>query len=183
MVAAVLLAAGGGSRFEGTSHKLLAELRGRPVLAHAVDAVVASGLDVIVVTGAVEVGDLLPDGITMVHNPSWSDGQAVSVRAGIVAAEAAGHDAIVVGLGDQPFVTPSAWGRVASSSAPIAVATYDGVRGHPVRLAAEIWPLLPSFGDEVGRALMRNRPHLVAEIRCEGSASDIDTLEDLHRWS
>jgi molybdenum cofactor cytidylyltransferase len=183
VVAAVLLAAGGGSRFEGATHKLLAELRGRPVLAHAVDAAVASSLDVIVVTGAVEVGHLLPDGVTVVHNPSWSDGQAVSVRAGIVAAEAAGHDAVVVGLGDQPFVTASAWRRVAGSSSPMAVATYEGVRGHPVRLAADVWPLLPPFGDDVGRSLMRNRPDLVAEIRCEGSASDIDTLEDLHRWS
>ncbi len=183
MVAAVLLAAGEGSRFDGPEHKLRALLRGCPVLGHALDAVLAAGLDVFVVTGAVDVDDLLPPTVTVVHNPHWAEGQAVSVHAGIVAARAAGHDAVVVGLGDQPFVTPEAWRAVAASTSPIAVATYDGRRGHPVRLGEEVWSLLPPVGDEVGRALMRGRPDLVAEIRCDGDATDIDTLEDLHRWS
>ena len=183
MVAAVLLAAGGGTRFEGETHKLLAPLRGRPVLAHAVEAAVASGLPLFVVTGAVDVAAQLPAGVAAVANERWKDGQATSVRAGIDAAAAAGHDAVVVGLGDQPFVTPESWRRVAASTAAIAVATYDGRRGHPVRLAEAVWPLLPTEGDEVGRVLMRNRPELVAEIRCDGTSTDIDTVEDLRRWS
>ncbi len=183
MVAAVLLAAGGGTRFEGPEHKLLTPLRGRPLLRHALDAVLASGLDTFVITGAVDVDDLLPSTVTVVHNPHWRDGQAVSVRAGIAAASAAGHDAVVVGLGDQPFVTAGAWRALADVAAPIAVATYDGVRGNPVRLGSEVWSMLPPSGDEVGRALMRSRPDLVTEIRCDGEATDIDTLEDLHRWS
>lgn len=183
MVAAVLLAAGGGTRFEGTEHKLLADLQGRPVLAHALDAVLGAGLDVFVVTGAVELGHLLPASVTVVHNPHWREGQAVSVRAGIAVAEAAGHDAVVVGLADQPFVTTRDWRAVADADAPIAVATYRGVRGNPVKLRSEVWPLLPPVGDEVGRAVMSNRPELVTEIRCDGDATDIDTLEDLHRWT
>ena len=183
MVAAVLLAAGGGSRFEGATHKLLAELQGRPVLAHAVDAALASGLELHVVTGAVDTVDLLPAEATVVHNPHWAEGQATSVRAGIASAQAAGHDAVVVGLADQPFVTADAWRLVAAARAPIAVATYEGRRGHPVRLAAEVWSLLPVAGDEVGRAVMRTRPELVTEIRCDGRPSDIDTVEDLRRWS
>ena len=183
MVAAILLAAGGGTRFEGPTHKLLADLRGRPVLAHALDAVVGSGLDLYVVTGAADVDHLLPAVATVIRNPHWSEGQAVSVRAGITAASADGHDAVVVGLGDQPFVSTAAWRAVAASTSPVAVATYDGSRGHPVRLAAEVWPMLPPVGDEVGRAVMRNRPDLVAEIRCDGTPTDIDTLEDLHRWT
>ena len=183
MVAAVLLAAGGGTRFGGPTHKLLADLRGRPLLAHAVDAVMASGLDVHVVTGAVDVDHLLPPSATVVHNPHWAEGQAVSVRAGIASATAAGHDAVVVGLGDQPFVTAAAWRAVAASHADVAVASYDGIRGHPVRLSSAAWSMLPPSGDEVGRAVMRNRPDLVAEIRCDGTATDIDTLEDLRRWT
>ena len=183
MVAAVLLAAGGGTRFEGPTHKLLADLRGRPVLSHAVDAAVASGLDVHVVTGAVDVDHLLPPTLTVVHNPHWAEGQAVSVRAGIASAAAAGHEAVVVGLGDQPFVTAGAWRAVAAADADVAVATYEGVRGHPVRLSSAVWGMLPPSGDEVGRAVMRNRPDLVAEIRCDGTATDIDTLEDLRRWT
>ncbi|MSX92846.1 MAG: NTP transferase domain-containing protein, partial [Actinobacteria bacterium] len=48
---AALLAAGGGTRFVGPTHKLLAELDGQPVWARALDNVLAAGFDhVIVVT-------------------------------------------------------------------------------------------------------------------------------------
>ncbi len=183
MVAAVVLAAGSGSRFDGDTHKLLAPLRGSTVFEHALTAARGSGLDVYVVTGAVDLDDVLTEDVTSVHNAAWADGQAASVQVGIAAARAAGHDAVVVGLGDQPFISATAWRSVAESDAAIAVATYDGQRGNPVRLDASVWGLLPEVGDEVGRALMRSRPDLVRPIPCAGHATDIDTLEDLHRWT
>lgn len=183
MVAAVLLAAGSGTRFEGEVHKLLAPLGESTVLEHALDAVRGSGLEVFVVTGAVDLDGFLPAGVTEVPNPDWHLGQATSVRAGIAAAAEAGHDAVVVGLADQPFVTSDAWTAVAEADGIIAVATYHGERGNPVKLHESIWDQLPVRGDEVGRALMRGRPDLVLPIPCAGAASDIDTLEDLHRWT
>lgn len=189
MVLAVLLAAGAGSRFGGETHKLRAPLDGRPVLSHAVDALVASGLEAVVVTGAADVDDLVPAGIDVLANPAWGSGQASSVHVGIVEARRRGHDAVVVGLGDQPFVTAAAWRAVAGAGAVLAIATYDGRRGHPVRLGEEVWDLLPAVGDEVGRAVMRSRPELVVPIPCDAGhthadrTADIDTLEDLRRWS
>lgn len=183
VVAAVLLAAGSGSRFTGDTHKLLSPFRGTTVFAHALSAARGSGLPVYVVTGAVDLGDHLDDGITEVHNPGWAHGQATSAHAGIAAASVDGHDAVVIGLGDQPFITAGAWRSVADADAEVAVATYDGVRGHPVKLSATVWDDLPTIGDEVGRALFRGRPDVVLPIPCAGDASDIDTLEDLHRWT
>ncbi|MCU1376419.1 MAG: hypothetical protein JWO68_3705 [Actinomycetia bacterium] len=177
--AAVLLAAGGGTRFGGDGHKLLAPFRGRPLVAWALDA--AGVLDeLIVVTGAVDLD--LPAGARRVHNPRWAEGQATSLAAGVDAA--AGHDAVVVGLGDQPLIPAEAWRLVAAATTtPIAVATYGGQRRNPVRLAASTWPSLPRVGDEGARSLLRGRPDLVTEVACPGDPADVDTQEDLATWS
>ena len=187
-VAAVVLAAGGGSRFSGDSHKLLAPFRGRPLVMWAVDAArsFGGGFDeVVVVEGAVDLGEVLPADVVRLTNPRWAEGQATSLGVAVEHARAAGHSAIVVGLGDQPLVPARAWWTVrrAPLEPPIAVASYAGRRGNPVRLAAAVWDLLSFEGDEGARELMRREPSLWGEVACEGNPADVDTVEDLDQWS
>jgi molybdenum cofactor cytidylyltransferase len=183
-VAAIVLAAGGASRF-GDGAKLLAAFRGRPLVTWAIAAAASAGLDeLIVVQGATDLGDVVGEDATLIDNEDWSSGLATSLGVALDYCGRQGHRAVVVGLGDQPLVPAEAWRRVAAETAtPIAVATYDGRPRNPVRLDGVVWPLLPSSGDEGARALMRSRPELVTEVPCPGDPTDIDTVEDLARWS
>ena len=181
-IVAVVLAAGAGTRFEGEGHKLDAVIDDRTILDRAVGTALAAGIGPVVVVTAAQVATALPPAVVHVVNERWAEGQMTSLRAGIAAAHDLGASAVVVGLGDQPFVAADAWRAVAAADAPIAVATYGGRRGHPVRLAEETWDLLADRGDEGARTLMRLRPDLVTEVPCEGSPIDIDTAEDLRTW-
>lgn len=184
-IAAVLLAAGEGQRFHGPTHKLLAPLDGRPVWHHALDgARGAAASFLVVVTGAVALA--LPDDVVEVHNPRWRNGQASSLWAALQWARANGVQAIVVGLADQPFIPRETWARVATAAArtPIVAARYGEAAGpHPVRLDASVWDELTSEGDRGAGPLMRRHPEWVTWVDCVGSMFDIDTQEDLSRWT
>lgn len=199
--AAVLLAAGSGSRFEAALsrtgaepvHKLVADFRGRPLMAWALESAVEAGLaTVYVVTGAVDVEPALvwlsnnrPDLPTpiVVANARWADGQATSLAAAVDRADVDGHDAVVVGLADQPLVPVECWQRVAEAPGVLVTASFEGRRRPPVKLHRSVWPELSRTGDEGARTLIRMSPELVSEIVCTGSPIDIDTPEDLRQWS
>jgi molybdenum cofactor cytidylyltransferase len=188
----VILAAGLGSRFSGPTHKLLAPFRGRRVVDWAVMHADAAGFDeLLIVTAIAPDLNLLESAplpchtaLLFVTNPDAHLGQATSLRLALAIAANRGHSAVVVGLGDQPLIPASAWRAVGAATAtPIAVATYDGKRRNPVRLAREVWPLVPSDGDEGARSILRLRPELISEVASEGNPADIDTAEDLERWN
>lgn len=186
---AAILAAGAGTRFDGPTHKLAAEIDGVPVLDRAVRAALDAGIGpVVVVTGSHHpelptLRDALADGrVTVVENPRWADGQSTSLQTAIGAARRFHAHAVVVGLGDQPFVEPATWRAVAASRWPIAVARYAEGPRNPVRLHHSTWPLLPQSGDHGARHLLRVRGDLVEQIPCAGSPADIDTPEDLQSW-
>jgi CTP:molybdopterin cytidylyltransferase MocA len=184
-VAAVILAAGEGSRFGGTGEKLRAPIAGKPLLSLAVAPALGAGLDdLVIVAGAADIADMAPPEATVLNNEQWRFGQATSLRVALDWCHRRGHSGAVVGLGDMPGLTSDCWRRVASAEGgPIVVATYRGRRGHPVRLDAAVWPSLPMDGDEGARSLMARHPELVVEVACEGRPADIDTREDLRRWS
>ncbi|MDP1820181.1 MAG: nucleotidyltransferase family protein [Acidimicrobiales bacterium] len=188
-VCGVVLAAGAGSRFEasgGDGPKPLATVDGIALVDRALAVVVAAGFDeVVLVDGSTNLSDREAPGVTVLHNAAWSEGIATSLQVAVAHARAVGHEAIVVGLADQPGITTDAWRAVAAAlpEPPVAVATYGERRGNPVRLAASVWDLLPTTGDEGARSLMRERADLVREVPCTGEPWDIDTVEDLERWS
>src|SRR5262245_3076769 len=170
-VAAVVLAAGSGSRFGGG--KLLAPLEGRPILQHVLDRLVAAHLDEIVVVlgedadevdGAIDWGNA-----RRVRNPDPSRGLASSVQVGI-SAVGEGTDAALIALGDQPRVPPRAVRALLDAPAvegrTIVVPVYAADDGrNPVLLRRAAFPLVAEArGDRGLGPLIAAHPELVQEI-------------------
>ena len=185
--AVAILAAGRGSRLGGDASKPLLDWKGRPLVAWAVDAALASGLrPVLVVVGyrGDEVRAALADrDVLVVDNPEWEEGIASSLRAALrVLTPMPDIDAVVVGLADQPMVGSDAYDGLAAGAGEVVVAYYDGEPGNPVKLARNLWPEAMALrGDAGARVLMRDRVVDWVDCTDTGSAADIDTLEDLER--
>ncbi len=105
-VAAMILAAGRGTRF-GAEAKLLALLGGKPLVRRVAEAALASmARPVIVVTGhrAPEVEAALADlPLELAHNPDFAEGLSTSLKRGFRALPP-DVEAVIVLLGDMPLV-------------------------------------------------------------------------------
>jgi molybdenum cofactor cytidylyltransferase/nicotine blue oxidoreductase len=177
-IAALVLAAGGGRRYG--MPKALVEYDGGLLVERAVRTAREVCEPVVVVLGAraddvrqrADLGDA-----GLVVNEEWETGMASSLRAGLTAlGEDPGPDAALVLLVDMPGMTPAALRRLAEGAGPqsLAVARYDGVRGHPVLLGRDHWAgvIETATGDEGARRYLA--AHDVVEVDCTGLADPTD---------
>jgi CTP:molybdopterin cytidylyltransferase MocA len=188
-IAAIVLAAGAGSRFGGG--KLLAPYRGRPMIEGALVNLADAPVDETVVVVGADAKRLRevcePYGVRVVENPGWAEGMSTSVRAGLKALGPEAQAAVVL-LADQPLVGTGAVERLVEAferGAKVAVATYGGRPRNPVLFSREVWPLLEAelSGDEGARPFLRRHPKLLTQVPCDGvgDPADVDTAEDLRR--
>ena len=181
-IGGLILAAGEGRRFGAT--KQLAELRGRPLLEYALEAMAGVSPRVVVLGHAADEIRARVDlhGASPVVCRDWADGQAASLRCGLAALPEAG--AVVVVLGDQPGITAAAVEAIASADGDedAVRATYGGAPGHPVLLRR---PLLERAGELRGdtgfRDLLEHATVREVEIGHLADPADIDTREELAR--
>ena len=188
MIAGLLLAAGGASRFG--SPKQLAELEGKPLLQHAVNALA----DVFAIERTVVVLGARADdireaidfrGADVVVCEDWETGMAASLRCGV---EALGDDVdwAVVTLGDQPRLTAQVISWVCDEAAgagdwvAAVRTTYDGEPGHPVALSRWLLDEVRTLRGDVGaRELLAAHPVLTVEAGRDCRPGDVDTPDDL----
>ncbi len=147
MIAAIILAAG-LSRRMGRA-KLLLPLEGGFVIRITVEGILASGVaPVVVVTGTehpelAEVLAGLP--VALVNNPSPEAGQASSIRIGMMAVPREA-EAVLIALGDQPFVPSSVIAglldALRTTGKTIVAPRYRDGRGNPVLFSRETFPEL-----------------------------------------
>jgi molybdenum cofactor cytidylyltransferase len=182
-IGGIVLAAGEGKRFGGP--KQVARLDGRPLLEHAVRAMLAvpSISPVVVVLGAHadavrEAVDL--GGADVVVCDNWAEGQSASLQAGVAALGEV--EAAVITLGDQPFISAEVIaGVLGHRGRHLAVrATYDGKPGHPVLLERRLLDHVSELdGDHGARTLLEGPNVLPWEVGRLCDPTDIDTPERL----
>lgn len=190
-VAGLILAAGFGLRFGGA--KLMAPLRGRPLVSYALDVAgraratgLLTDLRIVVAPGDEAVTRLAHvAGAAPVVNPSPERGLSSSLRLGLAALDA---DAVLVLLADQPLVRldvvavlVAAWHeRLGVMVRPRYARTPDQP-GHPVLLDRSVWSLADQLEGDAGVGqLLPPGAAGVALIDLPGSNPDVDTPADLH---
>lgn len=186
--AAVVLAAGAGSRFG--SDKLLAPLAGRPILDHVLDAVRGAGLaETVVVLG--EDADAVErviawGGERLVRNPEPGRGLSSSLRVGFEAiAGSSDLEAAFVVLGDQPLLDRAVLRALLAAEIPVGrafvVPRYVGGGGaNPVLVLRAGWRLVEqAAGDRGLGPILAARPDLVTHVDLGGTNPDVDTPADL----
>ncbi|MFL5606829.1 MAG: nucleotidyltransferase family protein [Gemmatimonadaceae bacterium] len=185
MIAGLLLAAGRSSRFGGD--KLLAPLRGHPVLSWSARAI-ASEVDVLYVvvppesSGRVAALEGIP--VMLVEHAGRDEGMASSIRAGLSALPV-DVDAVVIALADQPLVSPvvvrALCERWRTTSASAVVPQYRDGRGHPVLFDRTQFGALGELrGDRGARTLLEGLgSHCAVVIVDAAMPVDVDTPEEL----
>lgn len=189
----VVLAAGRGSRFRGTGHKLQqpigsgADTMLSRTLRHAIETrmrvvVVTNGLLAPSVQKLVAARDVveLPE-LDSRGRPALV-GMGHSIAAGVSATGDA--DGWLIVPADMPLLRPSSMIAVAEAieQFPVAYAQHRGRQGHPVGFSAELYSELVDLqGDEGARRLVARYPSQAVELDDPGVLIDVDTVEDLGR--
>jgi molybdenum cofactor cytidylyltransferase len=187
-IAAIVAAAGESRRFG--SPKLLATIDQRPLIRLAVECVLPARLNPTIVVLGRHSKDVrhalkgLP--VQFTENPDPSLGLGSSIAAGVRALPA-DTNAVIITLGDQPFLDTrileqltDAWRR---TRAMIVVPEFRGQRAPPVLFSREVFPeLLALRGDAGGREIMDRDPTRVHVVHLDMPLpADVDIPEDLSR--
>jgi len=188
--AAVLLAAGEGSRLGGMPKSLLT-LNGQSLLARQVAALRLAGIhQIVVVTGyfhALIEAELKPLHVDIVRNPQPEAGQQSSVRLGLSKLRAP-FDFTFITLADQPLLCSEDFVALTSAfaqrrpSTQIRYPIVKGQRGNPVAISKDIVSLILAADASVTcKGFIQDHPELVDPYSTDNEhfAVDIDTLEDL----
>lgn len=195
---ALLLLAGTSKRF-GHDNKLLANIDGVPICAHALKTLLNTSIkNIIVITGH-DQGSILSalnkhtrlathvdaGRIQVIHNEFYNAGMRGSIAAGLH--KAASFDAAMICLGDMPYISvevieslKAAWESDGYYSA--FVPEYNKHTGNPVILTQAFFPKLMSSNADIGaRDLLRENKQYVLKVPVTSDAifRDIDMISDL----
>ncbi len=180
-IAALVLAAGRSRRFS-PGNKLLADLEGKPVLAHTLAAVSAAGFDqTLVVTGHDHdalVVVLQRFRVQIVRCADAREGMGHSIAAG-VSMLAPGIDGLAIIPGDMPLLTAATLSVLThtfiahAGQSIVHAADRDGAQRNPVFWPREYFPQLAALEGERGaKSLIRDE--IAVRVSEKAELLDVD---------
>ncbi len=189
-VAAVVLAAGGSTRFG--KPKQLALFQGETFIRRIVAAAIEAGCaPVVVVTGedsARVSSELTELTVSIAMNPRWSSGLGSSIGVGVQHAMdlAADLDASLLLTCDQPFVTAAVLAQIIqlrlTSGKSIVASAYASTLGIPALFDRSCFPDLLRLEEDSGaKKIILAQPHDVASFDFPAGEIDIDTAADYEK--
>jgi molybdenum cofactor cytidylyltransferase len=185
-IAAIILAAGGASRFGKT--KQLNIWREKTYTENVVIAAQLAGLSpIIVVTGyqhesLKNILNMYP--VQTVFNPDWQKGQSTSMKVGLEHLGKRAQGALFL-MADQPQVSISLIRVIVEQSyltdRQVIGPVIDGKRSTPMYFDRGVFPeLMKVEGDQGGRSILSMYPPLLVEWFDTRMAMDIDFVTDIN---
>jgi molybdenum cofactor cytidylyltransferase len=190
---AILLAAGASTRL-GRPKQLL-PWNGSTLIGSTINQLAMAGCErIIIVLGAYE-SEVREHCIAqtdvqleIVTNVNWRNGQSTSLRMGIECATALDDvETTIVALCDQPLIDTAHYleliTMVSQHGYYMAATDYPEGIGVPACFSVSALKSLSVAGDDTGakKWLRQQSPHIVARVKCNSAAMDIDTELDYRK--
>lgn len=186
-IAIIVLAAGASSRM--SRPKQLLKIGGETLIEKMTNAALsAAGGQVIVVLGAFyeEIAETLKHfPVTLLKNDYWRDGMSSSVTCAMEYIHNSSPDteAVILMVGDQPYLTPATLKRLVSkwksSGKAIIASSYADTYGVPVLFSRNLFSELAALkGSNGAKSILAKHREAVELVAFPGGATDLDTPDD-----
>ncbi len=187
-IAALVLAAGRGTRMGDAPKMLLPLGDGKALLRHSVERVLAlqPAETIVVVRPDLPQLERSLEGLPVrcVANSRYMEGMGTSLAMGVLGLGPDVEAALVV-LGDEPFVSGRIFERLVEAflreHMPVTIPRYGDHLGPPTIFSRELFPLLAKLeGDAGGRQIVARQPELacVVPFTAGERPADVDTPQD-----
>lgn len=173
LIRGIILGAGKASRMG--KDKLNLKLENKSIIETVIENAKESKLDeLVLVYGKYDINT----DINKLYNADFEQGMSTSIKKGLENFEG---DAVMILLGDMPYVTPNIIDKLCdefiSDNKAIAVPVFNGKRGNPVIIGRKYFKeLLENEGDKGARAIIKSNPNDIhwVEVMDNSIFVDID---------